>query len=1037
MSSAPSHHLADPLAEARVHLSVVTADEPRAVAIVGAGLGYLTEAARERWPHAVIVALEPRRELADAARARTPGLYERGRVHVLTGPDYQGADALWKVFDAADAVSPASDVTPALVVNPVQAQSAPAPIAKALRVVRRAIDAATMNARAREENAWRYLLNTLRNVEHIVNGPDPGRLRGRFARVPAIVIGAGPSLDGAMDALRAYGGRALLVAADTAWRPLVAAGIEPHLVVATDPTEANGRHLKGVGGKGATWVLSEGSVDPDALHELRGRVGVFRIAPHHPWPWLQGLGLDRDVVKAWGSVLTSAYDIAITAGCHPVIFAGADLAFTDRRPYCRGTTMEEHWVRHAARGVSLRRVWEDTIASRPLLRERDVRGDEAVTAPHLLEFRNWIAAQARTEPAGRVVNASGAGILHGPGITQSDLVSALEGLPEIDAAVRETIARALEGAEPAAARDRVAEGLRAIADSVIAASVEVDLQVHLTEWLHFGRPRLTATDIQAAAVAGHERLERSNDADGADGADAAAAAVDSGVRKPRWHAADRVARMRALLSGEESGLDGVSARPPADAASRAAAVVDAALASEALLALPQLATGLSEDAARGGDPRDVPFSMRFEWVEAARPLVAVLEESLIELGVRAGGDRPVAAKGADFWNGPIVPVHDASTRPAQPAAAIGPPRAAVLAERLVVDGAVDVDPVTRRRQTRFAQAVVGGLADKQLRTALNRTTRFQSPASGHAITLPLRVDAVMRAITGALARRVPGRDSRLVLAADSVSYCEPEMLNDPAHSQGWSVLTLDPEHAIFTPKGRWRSLVVDADGGHERGPMWPLPIVAEAPWGTQGGAIAWAAPSTLLLRPSADADVVRERVPFVPRAFSIGPDGSAYWLEVTGALWEWLPGGTRRFVLFEPGAGYIRHEGRDVVLSPLERGPKGGIVRRRSTGEWRCDGTPHVRNEIAAADEGQCAKVAEGAWTARAYPFSDLVRLEDGAGHAWLMACHAAVGVAWAGTSLLVTTQEGRLLLFRRLAEQLDALPAGPALAQPSAARRA
>jgi len=64
----------------------------------------------------------------------------------------------------------------------------------------------------REDNAWRYLLNTLRNVEHIVTGPDPGRLRGQFAGVPAIVIGAGPSLDRTMEALRAVGGRALLLA---------------------------------------------------------------------------------------------------------------------------------------------------------------------------------------------------------------------------------------------------------------------------------------------------------------------------------------------------------------------------------------------------------------------------------------------------------------------------------------------------------------------------------------------------------------------------------------------------------------------------------------------------------------------------------------------------------------------------------------------------------------------------------------------------------------------------------------------------------
>jgi hypothetical protein len=64
------------------------------------------------------------------------------------------------------------------------------------------IDAATMNARAREENAGRYCATRCGTSAHGAR-PDPGRLRGEFAHVPAIVVGAGPSLDGAIPTLRA------------------------------------------------------------------------------------------------------------------------------------------------------------------------------------------------------------------------------------------------------------------------------------------------------------------------------------------------------------------------------------------------------------------------------------------------------------------------------------------------------------------------------------------------------------------------------------------------------------------------------------------------------------------------------------------------------------------------------------------------------------------------------------------------------------------------------------------------------------------
>jgi hypothetical protein len=744
------------------------------------------------------------------------------------------------------------------------------------------------------------------------------------------------------------------------------------------------------------------------LRALRGRVGVFRIAGHHPWPWLQGLGVTRDVVKAWGSVLTSAYDVAITAGCHPVVFVGADLSFTDRRPYCRGTTMEEDWSRHVARGASLRRVWADTISARTLVNEPDVCGGQTATSPHLLEFRNWIVSQSRSEAAGRVVNATGGGILMGPGITQADLATTLAGLPDVDETLRHAIDGAFAPAAEGSASARVAEALRAI-------------EPHMGEWLRFGRPRLTAAEVRTAAAAGLESLDRTS-------ATPLAPAASSGVRKPRWHAADRVALMYEQLSGEVSGLDGATARVARDAAARTAAREDAVRAADALLAIQQLATAPGEDVARGADPSTVPFSARFDWVEPARPLVAVLEESLIALGTCARPGLLVPVNAGDFWSGPIVPVEDPATRPAT---FIGGGRAAVFAERIAIEAATDPGGVMGRRQRRFVQAIVRALADTRLRTDYRTPVRYQPPASAQPLALPIRVDAVMRAMTGTIARPVDGRDSRLVSAGEpAAGYCEPKILTDPAQTPGWTVLAVDDRHAVCALKGSRRSIVVDPDGNHVRGQAWPVPVIAEAPWGEQGGALAWAYPSTLLFRPHRDATPVVEPVPFVPRQFSLGPDGSAYWLEASGALWEWLPGGRRRFVLFAPGCGFVRHEGRDVVLAPVSRDPKGGVLRRRAAQEWRTDGTPHEREAIAAAAEGQCSKVATGAWTARAYPFSNLVRLENGTGSAWLLTCHEAFGVAWAGPSLLVTTQEGRLLIFCRLAGQLDALESGPPIAQ-------
>jgi len=414
----------------------------------------------------------------------------------------------------------------------------------------------------------------------------------------------------------------------------------------------------------------------------------------------------------------------------------------------------------------------------------------------------------------------------------------------------------------------------------------------------------------------------------------------------------------------------------------------------------------------------------------------VLEESLIELGVASTRSVVAPAPADDFWTGPIVPVEDAGHDPRRKKdrqvdiAA----RRALFWERLAIDPGDDADDLTRRRRARLESAILRGFGHPWFATSPTELLQLRYPSSPLPMTLPLRVDVLMRALTGTLARAAPGVESRRVLAAEGVAHCEPLILTGGALKIGWSTFTCGEHHAVFTPKASDRTVLVDAEGRVTEGSSWPLPVIAEAPWGEEGGAVAWAMPSTVLFRPRAGAAVIRDEVPFAPRQFSIGQDGSAYWLELTGELWDWLPGGARRFVLFAPGAGYLRHEGADVVIAPVARTPKGGVVRRRSPHEWRCSGVPHVREEIAAAPEGQCGKVATGRWTARSYPFSDLVRLERADGAAWLLACHEAVGVAWAGPSLAVTTHEGRLLLFPRLAERLDALEAGPRIAQPGEA---
>ena len=81
------------------------------------------------------------------------------------------------------------------------------------------------------------------------------------------------------------------------------------------------------------------------------------MARHEPWPWLLEGGVDAGMLRAWGSVLVTAFDFAVFLGCDPICLVGADLSFTNGQPYCRETIYEHDWRQRVEAGAWALRSW--------------------------------------------------------------------------------------------------------------------------------------------------------------------------------------------------------------------------------------------------------------------------------------------------------------------------------------------------------------------------------------------------------------------------------------------------------------------------------------------------------------------------------------------------------------------------------------------------------------------------------------------------------------------------------------------------------
>jgi predicted O-methyltransferase YrrM len=397
------HSRHDPVGEAERQLPEQALVAPLVV-LIGAGAGFAVDALERRGFAGRVLVLEPSAASLRATLSRRSWAdwLDAGRLRFLRGPDYAG----WR---AVCGWVGASTEAPPIVVQPVLARERPGEASEAVRALKRVLYNANANEAARRAFAGDYLLNTLRNLRHLVQSRDVGELFGRFGGVAAFVLAAGPSLNRNLDELRPYRDRALVIAVDTALRPSLAAGIEPDFVVGVDPGEANLRHLAVGAVPARTHLVAEPSLAPGSFDAFVGRVFTFRVDRHHPWPWLQALGVDRAQLLAWGSVLTTALDLAVRLGCNPVVLFGADFAYTDGQPYCRGTAYEEGWAAEVAAGVPLKDVWRRWMRQ-PVVVERAVDGRDVETSAHLLAFRDWVAEYCAKHPEVRFVNATGAGI---------------------------------------------------------------------------------------------------------------------------------------------------------------------------------------------------------------------------------------------------------------------------------------------------------------------------------------------------------------------------------------------------------------------------------------------------------------------------------------------------------------------------------------------------------------------------------------------------------------------------------------------------
>ena len=175
--------------------------------------------------------------------------------------------------------------------------------------------------------------NTLENLPLLANSPDIGQLANRFADIPFILIGAGPSLDDSIDFLKSVRDKAIIVCSNSPFRKLINSGIRPHLVVTADPMPPTLQGFQNVS-LDEIPLAAPYSAFPEIIRRFAGRVITWNTLNPLVAALKQRTGINPGTqILEKGTVSSCVLDISRVLGCRKVLLIGQDMAIRQDGKY--------------------------------------------------------------------------------------------------------------------------------------------------------------------------------------------------------------------------------------------------------------------------------------------------------------------------------------------------------------------------------------------------------------------------------------------------------------------------------------------------------------------------------------------------------------------------------------------------------------------------------------------------------------------------------------------------------------------------------
>lgn len=184
---------------------------------------------------------------------------------------------------------------------------------------------------------------TLLNKDSILNKPGILDIKGAFKQTPALIVGAGPSLDSHLEEIKKNNNKFVVICADAALKPLLKAGVRVDYVTSIERLNDYQKPFFEELLPLETELVAFPVIQPELFNVFPGKARVcyrnYSYFAYFEKSWPKG------IIKCGGSTSHLAIRLASWLGCNKIFLLGIDSCYEEKdgkfRSHCSNTGYEE------------------------------------------------------------------------------------------------------------------------------------------------------------------------------------------------------------------------------------------------------------------------------------------------------------------------------------------------------------------------------------------------------------------------------------------------------------------------------------------------------------------------------------------------------------------------------------------------------------------------------------------------------------------------------------------------------------------------